>query len=361
MFAEAIPSSVLQTYAILGDDHVSKRAVFSVFISAACIAFASSTISMDMDTDPAKRLTSPNFYGYFPDKNRMMVFILMNLMTTAHVLMKVLACSLMLRLSALWFWMYLGCDMGLYFLYKFARDDLRYWFDFRGALSWLITFVIRVTSKIVVDFTLLVHMRHSFELGGAYWSFNVFTNQAFCFISVFLYGEYSDASEDMIEALWQLVGGLFLASMLNFLLFLWNINKEYRGTFFSNVTGKHFHCGLWRDAATDKQKFTVFRKHKSYYFIIKEDVKLWLALNWESWDEERPEWWTAASIATIPADMLPVKVLAGMGGKAGRRASIDAMKKEKEKILGGERGRKQSVRGADLKIIPGVVKVEEGE
>ena len=63
IFTESIPSSVLQTYALLSDTNdVSKQAVFSIFISAGCIAFTSSTISLDLDTDPGKRNTAPNFY-----------------------------------------------------------------------------------------------------------------------------------------------------------------------------------------------------------------------------------------------------------------------------------------------------------
>ena len=57
--------------------------------------------------------------------------------------------------------------------------------------------------------------------------------------------------------------------------------------------------------------------------------------------------------------MLPASVLVSMGGETGRRKSIDAMKNEKDEMLKG--GRKQSVRGADLKIIPDVVGEDEVE
>ena len=62
MFAESIPSSVLQVHALLGSDEFSKQAVFSILVSASAIAFASTTISVDFDTDPVKRKNSPSFY-----------------------------------------------------------------------------------------------------------------------------------------------------------------------------------------------------------------------------------------------------------------------------------------------------------
>ena len=332
MFTEAILSSVLQTYAIVNDTgDVSKQAVFSIFVSAGCIAFASSTISMDMDTNPKNRSIAPSFYGYFPDKNRMMVFILMGLMTTAHVLMKVLACSLMLRLSAIWFWSYSGGDVILYLLYKLVRGDLRSWTNLRGLFGWIVTFLFRVIVKIVVDFTMVVHYRHSFELGGAYWSFSVFSNQAFCFISVFLYSEYSDSSEDVMELMWKVIGSLFFFSMLNFSLFFWYINEEYRGTFFSVKTGKQILCELWRDAPTDREKVYIFGKHKSYYFSINEDVTMWLEKNWEIWEEEKPEWWTAKLISKIPNELLPEETLKKYGGAIGRIKNMKSLIEAEEK------------------------------
>ena len=359
MVAEAIPSSVLQSYAIVSDtDDVSRQAVFSVFISAGCIAFASSTMSMDKDTAPKSRAVTPSFYGYFPDKNRMMLFLLMNLMTTAHVLMKVLACSLMLRLSAIWFWAYLIVDMCIFLLYKLVKGDLRYWMNLNGLLGWIVTFVIRVVVKIIVDFTLIVQFRHPLELGEAYWSFNVISNQVFCFISVYFYGAYSDeASEVVVDVLWKVVTGLFTVSMLNFGLFLRIINKEYLHTFYSTMTGKHFVESAFNEVESDAMKFEIFKHHPSFYTKIDEDLMKWLNDNWSVWEETRPDWFTADAIANVPADMLPVAVLQEMGGVKGRRDSIDAMKKEKEEMEKG--GRKQSVRGADLKIIPDVVVEDE--
>ena len=351
MFTESIPSSVLQTYAILSDtDTLSKQAVLSIFISAGCISFTSSTLSMDLDTDPKRRSISPSFYGYFPDKNRIVVFVLMCSMTTAHVLMKVLACSLMLRLSAMWFWLYSCGDMFLYFLYKLVRGDLRYWINLGGLLGWSTTIFSRVIGKIVVDFTLMVHFRHSFELGGASWSFTVFSNQAFCFISVLLYSEYSNASEDVEVLLWQLVGSLFFFSMLNFALFLLSINKEYRGTFFSNKTGAEFLCQQWRDASTDKEKVYIFGKHRSYYSSINKEIKVWLDENWGKWEEERPDWFTAKLISKIPSELLPKEAVLKYGGLIGKSKSIVALIKAEEKE--DEEKKVEKAKASATQIVP---------
>ena len=111
MFAESIPSSVLQTYAIFASQKISNRAVASICVSCLSIGYNSSTLAVTWDQDPYNRQTAPNFYGYIPDKGRLYVMIFMVFMTTSHVLMKVLACSILLRLNGLWFSLYVGGDM----------------------------------------------------------------------------------------------------------------------------------------------------------------------------------------------------------------------------------------------------------
>ena len=166
MFAESIPSSVLQTYALIGAPKVTERAVRSIFISAASIAYSTTMITMNYDTDPAKRLLAPNFYGFVPDEGRMFVMIFMVVMTTSHVLVKVLACSLMLRLNQTWFTLYVSGDMAIYFFYKIVRGDLRYCLNCPNALSWLVSVLARVGVKTVTDFTLLMQFRRKYFAFG---------------------------------------------------------------------------------------------------------------------------------------------------------------------------------------------------
>ena len=66
---QALPSSVLQIYALLLAEQKSVDALISILVSAATIAFTSSMISYDWDSSPAKRKQSPLFYGYVPDRS----------------------------------------------------------------------------------------------------------------------------------------------------------------------------------------------------------------------------------------------------------------------------------------------------
>ena len=272
MFAESIPSSVLQMYALLGSDNVSAIAVGSIVSSAMAISFASTTMSVDTDCDPSKRLLAPKSYGYVPDMNRLLVFLVMAMTTTFQVLMKLLACSLMLRWSILWFFLYAGGDMSLYFLYKIVRGDLRYWFSLPNAMSWITSFIVRMAVKTICYFTLVVHFRHPFELGGRYRSLNMIANQLLCFVSVYLYtrffvdyrNEYIEEAQNNATSntnanilcnatgntmntacaqaatestLWFLVISLFVLSMLGFYIFSRLINEEYLWTFYDTRTG----------------------------------------------------------------------------------------------------------------------------
>ena len=68
MFGESIPSSVLQTYALIGSSELSAGPTTSIVVSCLAIAYSSTVISLDMDTNPSSRLKAPSYYGYCPGK-----------------------------------------------------------------------------------------------------------------------------------------------------------------------------------------------------------------------------------------------------------------------------------------------------
>ena len=260
--------------------------------------------------------------------------------------------------------------MGIYFLYKMLRKDFRYGLRLPGSLSWIVSFLVRFSIKTIVDFTLIIHYRHLFDLGGMYWSLNLVLNQAFCFVSVYLYRKYSvEMSQspsaapscapvgvgenlDGIESseattlpelpLFEFVTGLFFLSMISFGLFLSRINKEYLVTFYDPRTASQFLCDNWRNGISDKERFYVFSKHQSLYKSINKELKDWLSENWDKWEEEKEDWFTAKMISKIPDEFIPKVVLKNMGGVGGRRkSSILAIKaEEKEEVV--EKARRAS-------------------
>ena len=139
------------------------------------------------------------------------------------------------------------------------------------------------------------------------------------------------------SSLWALVIGLFALSMISFVMFLMSINREYLWTFFDTRTGKQFAIDTYHDSVTDGTRFEVFGHHESYYNSIAGELMTWLDANWEKWEEEEPDWFTASAIASIPEDMLPVRVKNKLGGtKQERRNSLnkqiaeEAAKKEEQ-------------------------------
>ena len=165
-------------------------------------------------------------------------------------------------------------------------------------------------------------------------------NQLFCFASVYLYGKFSDDSTDQ---LYKLVGGLFIFSMICFGIFLLLIKREYWCTFYNPQTAKEFCCETWKNSKNDKDKFIVFKRHKSYYKRIDEELKEWLVENWEKWENDKEDWFTAKMIGKIPSELLPEKFTRKLGvDEKGRRKSMDAMIKAEEKKVEVEKVRKAS-------------------
>jgi len=294
---------------------------------------------------------------------------LMIAMSASRVLLKIIACSLILRLNSLWFIIYMAADQSMYFLYKLLKGDWRYGLRLPNALSWVCSSMIRVVMKTIVDFTLIIHYRHPFDLGGIYWSLNLIFNQTFCFVSVYLHRKYStemsmksaspsaalsfapnttngtlngiDSSQAL--PLLELVIGLFVLSMLSFGLFLSRINKEYLVTFYDMRTASQFLIDNWRNGLSDKERFYIFSKHKSLYKSINKELKDWLNDNWERWEEEKEDWFTAKMIGKIPSELLPEKFSNKLGVDVkGRRKSIDAMIKAEEKDVVVEKVRRAS-------------------
>ena len=193
--------------------------------------------------------------------------------------------------------LYLAGDMALYLLQKVARGDFHYWVPIDGAFGLIVSLGARVVVKTITDFTGLVHFRGPQELGGLYWTLNIFLVLAASFVSVWVGGG------GRME--WTLVLAASGAWVLTFGLSVLLMKKEYRGTFVGTQTGKKQIMERFSQAVDDSVRSSVMKKNKKQWAGIREDVKAWVQANWWRWEEEKPKWMTVSWLAKVPPDMIP--------------------------------------------------------
>ena len=171
------------------DKNTFYRELSSIAISALCTGFTGATISYDYDVDPVRRATTPAFYGFIPDKAncRLIIFGCMIAQGTLLMLLRSVSASLLMLVDPLYFVYYMCADVGLYILQKLLRRDFTHWMPINGAAIVFISCLVRVTLKIVVDYTAVLQYRSAYELGGIYWSMNLLMAQIATFGSIMLY------------------------------------------------------------------------------------------------------------------------------------------------------------------------------
>ena len=71
------------------------------------------------------------------------------------------------------------------------------------------------------------------------------------------------------------------------------------------MTAKQFRIQSYHDATTDRMKIAILKLHPSYYESIRGEIGQWVRENWETWNEEQPEWFTDRVKKNVPKDMIP--------------------------------------------------------
>jgi len=206
---------------------------------------------------------------------------------------------------------------------------LRYWLNLPNALSLVISTFIRILFKVVADFTLFLHARHPYEVGGLMFSWMVVQNQVGCFVAARLYLEYYNGTDDAKidgETLFGGLGGVCGLFIVSALAFISLMDRNYLWTFFCKTTGIHYSKELLEGCYTeDEQLMTLVAQHPSYSKDVKDDLKAFVDDNWDEWMDNRPEWLTDAVIESIPDEYLrdaEVKRLEKEGGGRRRRSSM---------------------------------------
>jgi len=319
MICESIPGCLLQLYVILKVGDTSGRAVTSVVISALTTGYSSGTISYDYDTDPVKRKTQPDFYGYIPDEGtaRPLLLVCMTLNSALMLLVRSFSAAMLMLLSKRYLVMYLAGDMALYLLQKVARGDFHHWLPIDGVGGLFVSLLLRVSVKTITDFTGLIQFRGDAELGGLFWTVNMFLALLASFASVFVY--FADTGEEVeliktdhnstafeIEerVAWTVVGSLSGAWLVVFGVSLLLMKKEYRSTFFATRTGRQWTMDFFLKGAEDAVKKCTVGHNKAQWRAIREDVKEWVQANWWRWKEERPAWFDLAWQGRVPKEWI---------------------------------------------------------
>jgi len=228
------------------------------------------------------------------------VFACMLANSSLLLLLRAFSAAMLMLVKKRYFMLYLGGDMAVYLLQKVLRGDFYYWMPVDGALGLFTSLVCRVVTKIITDFTGVVQFRHPGELGGLYWTANMFLALVGSFGSVWVHFELGGKGVERWLA-WRIVGGLSGAWVFVFLVFLWWMKADYRGTFFSTKLGKTTTTDLFH-SEDDSVKKRVLEMNKNQWRAIRADVKDWVVGNWDSWKEEKPEWFTDSWRAMVPVE-----------------------------------------------------------
>jgi len=276
--------------------------------------------------DPQKRKETPDFYGYVPDGgSRTVIFGCMMLQSALLLLIRSFSAAMLMLVKKKYFAIYMAGDMALYLLQKLARGDFHYWIPVDGEWGLFVSLLMRMGVKAITDFTGVIQFRHPGEMGGLYWTANMFLALLGSFGCVWVGG--GEVTE------WTLVGAASGLWVLTFALFLLLMKKEYRRTFFNTTSGKQLTMDYFLKSEDDEAKQSVIMHNRKQWARIREEVKEWVQANWWRWAEEKPEWMTESWIAKIPPDMFPAE--AKQRGKdirasMRRRSSLALVAREEE-------------------------------
>ena len=188
---ESIPGCVLQIFVLMTAPGASSTgSIVSIGISTLTTGYTSSMITFDMDVDVNGRKNQPKFSGFIPDDHRLRgrCFTLMTLLGALHNFSRSVGYALLAAAGgATMVLSFVGGEMLLFLAWKFVRGDLMYWVPIEGALGYLFSFVERVLSKVIVDFSGCIHLRHPYELGGSAFTLSMLWAQAMPFVALLLY------------------------------------------------------------------------------------------------------------------------------------------------------------------------------
>ena len=245
-------------------------------VSALTTGFASGTVSYDYDSDPAKRKRRLTSTATFQTRGSRgpCCWCALTLNSALLLLVRAFCVSMLVLVNKRYFVALLEGVFGG----KGGSGRL----PVDGAVGLFVSLMMRVEVKTMTDFTGVIQFRHSVDLGGLYWTVNVFLALLASFGSVFAY--YADTGKEVVtgggkngtfeieeRVAWTLVGSLSGAWVTVFEVFLLLMKKEYRRRV-KHKTMQYFLKG---------DNVVVVRCNEKQWWAIREDVKEWVLANWD--------------------------------------------------------------------------------
>ncbi len=110
-------------------------------------------------------------YGYIPDVGRTKLFFVMFVLSFLQVVAKVFSTALLAQTNSKWLMIWMAVDIGLFLLYKQARNDLIYYVPLSGWVKYVMAFSERSVMKVVSDFSGVLFLR------GPYGKHSIFNTK----------------------------------------------------------------------------------------------------------------------------------------------------------------------------------------
>ncbi|GMH89344.1 hypothetical protein TL16_g11428 [Triparma laevis f. inornata] len=318
IICESIPSGILQIFAYIsvrGEGKRSSVALFSIFISCITTGYSATQVSHDLDTSAGKRRSNPLFYGFVPDDKsaRKTVFGGMIAMSSCMVLLKCVSTSLWLDMNEMSFLIFTACDIVGFILYKWFRNDLKYWIKLDGVGGMVFSIAERSVAKIMCDYTAILQFRSPFELGGQYFAFNTIFQVAVSMVVCIVYintpmdSDYPDEMpRDANLVMGTMLFGLLVFVCSSYLIYTY-MEPKYRDSLTSRETGIEHIARFFERSEDDQIRMDIFKRHKQYLEGIEEEIKVWTHENWDNWLTQ--DWFTDQVIDRIPEEFIPKKEL----------------------------------------------------
>ncbi|GMH86951.1 hypothetical protein TrST_g4851 [Triparma strigata] len=268
-------------------------------------------ISYDWDTSPANRIYNPSQYGYIQDKalSRALCFLSMMSLSFAHVMLRTFSCALLALTNPQWLIYYLVADVGLFFLYKIVRRDFFYLVNLNGIVRLAIAILERFTIKLLVDFTMLIHLRGPCEMGGFWFLVTLLLSMAGSVGSVYLYSTHYEGDIKLdAETLQKVLGVLGTVWMSSAIAFVSVMDRKYLHTFYSLDTTSDYKRKSFLSAGEDQDylKSKILKDQPDVYRTWGDElIKPWTLKNWDRWEEEKPEWFSDKWIEHVPNEYIP--------------------------------------------------------